>query len=133
MGKAEVELKYSRTQELKNSRRTNGRPSAKAVHAVRACAQVAGSAGSTDKSGSCNFQPYVFDHGRVVANLESAKGFIEGWGFTRDGGHVVIKSRGAHGPATIELFPLRNGPPAESVQAYEKNLPDWAAPFADID
>ena len=63
----------------------------------------------------------------------SAKGFIEGWGFTRDGGHVVIKSRGAHGPATIELFPLRNGPPAESVQAYEKNLPDWAAPFADTD
>jgi hypothetical protein len=55
----------------------------------------------------------VFDHGRVVANLESAKGFIEGWGFTKDGGHVVIKSRGAHGPATIELFPLRNGPPAE--------------------
>jgi hypothetical protein len=75
----------------------------------------------------------VFDHGRVVANLESAKGFIEDWGFTRDGAHVVIKSRGAHGPATIELFPLRNGPPAESVQAYEKNLPDWAAPFADAD
>ena len=75
----------------------------------------------------------VVDRGRVVANLESAKGFIEGWGFTRDGGHVVIKSRGAHGPATIELFPLRNGTPEESVQAYEKNLPDWAAPFADTD
>ena len=75
----------------------------------------------------------VCDHGRVVANLESAKGFIEGWDFTKDGEHLVIKSRGAHGPATIELFSLHNGLPVESVQAYEKNLPDWAAPFADAD
>jgi hypothetical protein len=73
----------------------------------------------------------VCDHGKVVANLESAKGFIEGWDFTKDGEHLVIKSRGAHGPATIELFSLRNGLPMESVQAYEKKLPDWAAPFAD--
>jgi hypothetical protein len=75
----------------------------------------------------------VCDHGKIVANLESAKGFIEGWNFTKDGEHLVIKSRGAHGPATVELFSLRNGPPSESVQAYEKNLPSWAAPFADLD
>jgi hypothetical protein len=75
----------------------------------------------------------VCDHGRVVANLVSAKSFIEGWDFTKDGERLVIKSRGAHGPATIELFALRNGGPLESVQAYEKNLPSWAAPFADTD
>lgn len=75
----------------------------------------------------------VCDHGRIVASLASAKGFIEGWDFTKDGERLVIKSRGAHGPATIELFALRNGPPLESVQAYEKNLPSWAAPFADTD
>jgi hypothetical protein len=75
----------------------------------------------------------VCDHGKLVANLESAKGFIEDWDFTKDGEHLVIKSRGAHGPATIELFPVRNGPAADSVQAYEKNLPDWAKPFADAD
>jgi hypothetical protein len=73
----------------------------------------------------------VCDHGRVVANLAAAKGFIEDWDFTKDGEHLVIKSRGTHGPATIELFSLRNGPAAKSVQAYQKNLPDWAAPFAD--
>jgi hypothetical protein len=73
----------------------------------------------------------VCDHGRVVANLASAKGYIEDWDFTKDGEHLVIKSRGTHGPATIELFSLRNGSPAKSVPAYEKNLPDWAAPFAD--
>jgi hypothetical protein len=73
----------------------------------------------------------VCDHGKVVANLESAKGFIEGWDFTNDGEHLVIKSRGAHGPATIELFSLHNGLAMESVQAYEKSLPEWAAPFAD--
>jgi len=75
----------------------------------------------------------VCDHGRVVANLQSAKAFIEGWDFTKDGEHLVIKSRGAHGAATIEFFSLRNGPAEESVQAYEKNLPDWATPFADPD
>lgn len=75
----------------------------------------------------------VCDHGRVVANLKSAKGFIEGWDFTKNGERLVIKSRGTHGPATIELFSLRNGLAMEAVQAYEKNLPDWAAPFADAD
>jgi hypothetical protein len=73
----------------------------------------------------------VCDHGKVVANLKSAKGFIEGWDFTKDGEHLVIKSRGAHGPASIELFSLHNGLAMESVQAYEKHLPDWAVPFAD--
>jgi hypothetical protein len=67
----------------------------------------------------------------MVAEIKSAKGFIEGWDFTKDGERLVIKSRGAHGPATIELFAIRSGPPAQSVQAYEKDLPDWAQPFAD--
>src|SRR6202795_3011860 len=75
----------------------------------------------------------VCDHGRVVANLKSAKGFIEGWDFTKDGERLVIKSRGTHGSATIELFPIRSGPPAKQVQANEKDLPDWAKPFADPD
>jgi HAMP domain-containing protein len=61
----------------------------------------------------------------------AAKGFIEGWDFTQDWERLVIKSRGAHGPATIELFSLRDGLAIEAVQAYEKNLPDWAAPYAD--
>jgi hypothetical protein len=73
----------------------------------------------------------VCDHGKVVANLKSAKGFIEGWDFTRDGEHLVVKSRGAHGPASIELFSLQTGLATESVQAYDKHLPDWAVPFAD--
>jgi hypothetical protein len=73
----------------------------------------------------------ICDHGKVIANLASAKGFIEAWDFTKDGERVVIKSRGAHGPATIELFSLRNGPPEASVQAYEKDLPEWAAAYAE--
>ena len=78
-----------------------------------------------------NDQVNVCDHGKVVANLKSAKGFIEGWDFTKDGEHLVIKSRGAHGPASIELFSLHTGLAMESVQAYDKHLPDWATPFAD--
>jgi len=73
------------------------------------------------------------DHGKVIANLASAKPFIEAWDFTKDGRQVVIKSRGAHGPAVIELFSLRSGPPEASVQAYDKNLPEWATAYADAD
>jgi len=80
---------------------------------------------------------YINDHlavcfrGKIVANLAPAKSFIEGWAFSESG--VVIKSRGAHGPAMIELFSLRTGPPTASVWAYEKNLPAWAEPFADTE
>jgi hypothetical protein len=80
---------------------------------------------------------YINDHlavcfrGKIVASLASGKAFIEGWAFTQNG--VVIKSRGAHGPAVIELFSLHPGPPLASVWAYAKHLPAWAEPFADTE
>jgi hypothetical protein len=69
--------------------------------------------------------------GRIVANLRSAKPFIEDWAFERDGQHVVVKSRLAHGSAVIERFALRDGPPEAAVEAYRENLPDWAQVFAE--
>ena len=76
-------------------------------------------------------QVAVCYRGKVIAKLRTAKPFIEGWAFSDDGQHVVAKSRAAHGPATIELFGLHNGPAEASVAAFEENLPDWARPFRD--
>jgi hypothetical protein len=78
---------------------------------------------------------YIDDHlaicvrGKIVANFQAGKPFIEGWAFTQNG--VVIKSRGAHGPAVIELFAVHKGQALATVWAYEKKLPAWAKPFAD--
>jgi hypothetical protein len=67
--------------------------------------------------------------GGMVATLSPAAPFIEDWRFAPDGPHVVIKSRAAHGPATIERFALRSGPAEAAVKAYEEPLPAWAEPF----
>jgi hypothetical protein len=69
--------------------------------------------------------------GKILANLQSAKPFIEDWNFAADGSHVVVKSRAAHGVALIELFSIRNGPAEEAVEAYRDGLPEWARPFRD--
>jgi hypothetical protein len=69
--------------------------------------------------------------GRIVANLRSAKPFIEDWAFDTDARHVIVKSRQAHGPAVIERFGLHDGPPEESIEAYQEGLPDWAQPFGE--
>jgi hypothetical protein len=69
--------------------------------------------------------------GKVIAKLRAAKPFIEEWAFSDDDQHVIVKSRAAHGPASIELFGLHSGPAEASVAAFEQNLPDWARPFRD--
>lgn len=71
----------------------------------------------------------ICSKGKVIAVLQSAKPFIEDWDFAADGEHVVVKSRAARGPATIELFLLHNGPAEAAVEAYKENLPAWAQPF----
>ena len=76
-------------------------------------------------------QVVVCYRGKVIAKLRAAKPFIEEWAFSDDGRHVVVKSRAAHGPATIELFGLHNAPAEASVAAFEEDLPDWALPFRD--
>jgi hypothetical protein len=69
--------------------------------------------------------------GKVIANLQSSKPFIEEWNFSPDSKHVVVKSRAAHGVAIIELFSIRNGPAEVAVEAYREDLPDWAKAFRD--
>lgn len=73
----------------------------------------------------------ICEKGTVLATVSTTKSFIEQWGFSQDSRHVVVKSRGAHGPATIQLFAIKDGPAEAAVDAYSENLPDWARPYKD--
>lgn len=69
--------------------------------------------------------------GKITAKIQSGKPFIEDWGFTADGKHVVVKSRAAHGPAVIERFSRADATPQGSVKGFAEDAPDWAKAFLD--
>ena len=69
--------------------------------------------------------------GRVIAEVKSAKGFIEEWAFVENGSRLVLVTRGAHGPGYIELHDTAAGKLIESVKASTDNLPLWARPYAE--
>ena len=71
------------------------------------------------------------ERGKVIATVETTKAFIEDWKLAADGHHVIVKSRRAHGPASIQRFAFEPGPAEATVWAYKHNLPDWARPYAD--
>lgn len=71
------------------------------------------------------------EKGKVLATVSTTKPFIEQWGFSQDGRRIVVKSRGAHGPATIQLFAIKGGPAEAAVDAYSEHLPEWARPYKD--
>ena len=70
-------------------------------------------------------------HGKVIAQIKSGKAFIEQWQFLENGTRLVLLTRGAHGPADIELHDADTGKLIESVQASGGNLPAWAKPYGD--
>lgn len=55
---------------------------------------------------------------------------IEKWAFEADGTHLVMKSRGLHGPAVIERFTL-SGQRTGRCNAYDEKPPEWAMPYLD--
>ena len=65
-----------------------------------------------------------------LLTIPSESPIIEKWNFDADRVHIVMKSRGLHGPAAIERFTL-------SVQqtgrcnAYGEKSPEWAIPYKD--
>ena len=67
---------------------------------------------------------------QFLFEIVSAKRFIEDWAFAPDG--LVVKSRMAHGPASIELFSLDKAKRIQLVETpYKDQLPSWAKPLAD--
>jgi len=75
----------------------------------------------------------IWEDGKPVSRIRSAHPVIERWGFVKDGRQIIVKSRGAEGPAVIELFDSRTAIRRDSLAADQviDGRPAWAAGFAD--
>jgi hypothetical protein len=65
-----------------------------------------------------------------LLTIPSWSPIIEKWNFDDAGAHVVMKSRGLHGPAVIERFTL-SGQQAGRCNAYGETPPEWAISYLD--
>ena len=71
--------------------------------------------------------------GRTVSSLKTAAPNVETYRFTPGQKQIVIKSRGNHGPATVELFDVHSGVLRDKVLAYaiRGGRPSWARGMED--
>ena len=78
-------------------------------------------------------QVQVMQNGQVVSTLRTASPNVESHHFTSGQSQMVVKSRGNHGPATVELFDTRTGVLRDKVLAYaiENGQPSWARGMQD--
>ncbi len=69
----------------------------------------------------------------TLCSFRTAASNIEETRWYREQEQIVVKSRGSHGPATVELFESRTGRKLGSVMAYElaDGGPDWASGMAE--
>jgi hypothetical protein len=66
--------------------------------------------------------------GQVVSVLRTAAPNVEEHHFRSGQQQLVVKSRGNHGPATVELFDVRTGTLRDKVLAFaiQNGQPEWA-------
>ena len=69
---------------------------------------------------------------RVLTSFRTAAPNVEQTRWYAEQEQIVVKSRGNHGPATVELFNSRTGAKLGTVMAYEAaNGPAWARSMAE--
>ena len=69
---------------------------------------------------------------RVLTSFRTAAPNVEQTRWYAEQEQIIVKSRGNHGPATVELFNSRTGAKLGTVMAYEAaNGPDWAGSMAE--
>ncbi|BDS06317.1 hypothetical protein NT6N_13570 [Oceaniferula spumae] len=75
----------------------------------------------------------IMEGGRRVAVCRTASPNIERTRFISEQNQIVVKSRGSHGPATVELFDTRTGALRDKVLAFaiRNGQPRWAAGMQD--
>jgi len=75
----------------------------------------------------------IFEGDRQVSVCQTGCPFVEKTKFINEQQQIVIKSRGAHGPATIELYDTANGKMKAQIMAYDAldGDPAWAAGMGD--
>jgi len=71
----------------------------------------------------------ILDGFQTVAICYTASPNVENTRFINGQQQIVVKSRGNHGPATVQLFDTRTGQQEGRVMAYEVRggYPAWAA------
>lgn len=75
----------------------------------------------------------IREGGRTVSSFRTASPNVEETRWYQEQEQIVVKSRGNHGPATVELFESRTGRKLGSVMAYELSQggPAWAKGMAE--
>lgn len=70
---------------------------------------------------------------RTLCSFRTAMPNVEQTRWHSEQEQIVVKSRGSHGPATVQLFDSRTGAELGRVMAYDirNGQPAWAAPFAE--
>lgn len=69
---------------------------------------------------------------RTLCSLRTASPNVEETRWHREQEQIVVKSRGNHGPATVQLFDSRTGRELGRMMAYEAaNGPAWARSMAE--
>ena len=78
-------------------------------------------------------QVTIMEGNRTVSTISTASPNIEQTRWYQEQEQIVVKSRGNHGPATVQLFNSRTGRLEGTVMAYElaNGGPTWAAGMAD--
>ncbi|MGI9242603.1 MAG: hypothetical protein ACR2RV_17535, partial [Verrucomicrobiales bacterium] len=71
----------------------------------------------------------ILEGSRTVSVCTTALPNVEETKFIREQQQIVVKSRGSHGPATVQLFDTATGSEKSSVAAYNirGGNPSWAA------
>jgi hypothetical protein len=67
--------------------------------------------------------------GKVLCRPKTILPFIEEWRFLDNGKQFAVKTRAAHGPATLELHETKTGQLLSAVKAADAKLPKWAEPY----
>lgn len=75
----------------------------------------------------------IREGGRIVSSFRTALPNVEETRWASEQEQIVVKSRGNHGPATVQLFNSRNGSELGRVFAYEirNGQPAWAVSMAE--
>jgi len=71
--------------------------------------------------------------GRTVAVCRTAMANVERWSFTNGTSQIIVKSRGNHGPAMVELFDTATGTLRDKVlaSAIRRSNVRWARGYED--
>ncbi len=76
-------------------------------------------------------QVRLLRNGKTIAVCRTQLPEIENWKLINGNRQIVVKSRGRHGPASVELFNVVDGSLADKIMAFaiENGKPEWARGF----